>query len=147
TFLYSKENERPVKRDSEKPTQKDLLPSDGMTELRHADLSPLELNSEWTGYKDTIKTELGKKASLEFEDCVLSAFKFNALKGGTVKLTFNVRVKPTPEQSGALHYIVREPCRISLTPPAAGPVQADIEGGEKKAAGDTLDQQNAKADK
>ena len=136
-FLYSKANERKVKRDKDKPEQTELMPSDGLTALSHPHLEALRLAEKFPGYTLAIETELGLTAPLEFKEVTLSAFVFNAMEGGTVRLTFNARVKPSPEQSGALHFLSKEQGRITLTPPGAAPVQADIEGG------DTLDQQDA----
>lgn len=127
TFLYSKENERRVTRDKDEPDQPDLIPTDGLTALAHPHLEPLKLSEKFPGYKLSIATELGLSAPLNFEDVVLSAFVFNALEGGTVKLTFNARVKPSPQQSGDLHFICKEHGRITLTPPRAEPHQVDVE--------------------
>lgn len=125
TFLYSKENERRVARDKDEPEQPDLIPTDGLTALTHPHLEPLRLTEKFPGYTMSIATELGLSAPLGFLDVMLSAFVFNALEGGTVKLTFNARVRPSPEQSGALHFLCKEQGRITLTPPGASP-QGDI---------------------
>lgn len=138
-FLYSKANARPVTRDKDEPEQPDLMPQpeDGLTALAHPMLEPLRLRDKFPGYRMAIDTDLGLSDSLEFDDVTLSAFVFKALDGGSLELTFNARVFPTPEMSGQLHFLSREEGRISLRPPAPAPQQVDIEDG------DTLDQQDA----
>jgi hypothetical protein len=103
------------------------LPSDGLVHLKHPKLAPLHLEEKFTGYSMVLESELGFAEPQVFKDVTLSGFQFHAMDGGTVKIVFTARCKPSPEQSGHLHYLVKEEGRITLTPPAAGPHQADID--------------------
>lgn len=130
TFLYSKANERPVTRDRDEPEQAELMPSDGLTALAHPQLEPLRLKEKFPGYSMRVETDLGLTDAMEFDEVTLSDFVFRPLDGGSLELTFNARVLPSPDESGALHFLSRQEGRITLQPPTAAPYQADIEDDE-----------------
>lgn len=112
---------------------------DNLTSLQHPNLAPLELDEDFPGYTLSIGSGLGITEPLVLKDVKLSAFKFRSLDGGTVVVSFNARAKPSPDQSGLLHYLVKQEIEITLTPPSASPQQQLPTGG----TGDTLDAQDA----
>lgn len=111
---------------------------DNLTSLQHPNLAPLELDESFPGYTLNISSGLGIAEPLVLKDVKLSAFRLRALDGGTVVVSFNARAKPSPDQSGLLHYLVKQDIEITLTPPTS-PQQQLPAGGE----GDTLSQQDA----
>jgi len=130
TFLYSRANARRVTRDKDAPDQHELVPApdDGLTELKHQNLKPLELSEKFTGYGMTVSSELELSEPLDFDDVTLTGFVFKAMPGGSLQITFRARVTElSPEDSGDLHFLSRKDVLLTLVPPAAAPRQVDIE--------------------
>lgn len=111
-------------RKAETGEQPGLL-ENGLTALEHPHLEPLHLDEKFPGYTLQIGSGAGIRKPMQFEEVTLSAFVFKALEGGTVDVTFNARVKVSPEESGKLHFQVKETVEISLIPPKAS-AQTDL---------------------
>lgn len=125
---------------------------DSLTELAMPNLAALRLNEKFPGYTLQIDTGLELSEPTILEGVELSAFAFEPLKGGSVKLSFNAACHPDDEkQFGTLCQLIQNKAEITLTPPAPDMQQSLFDGSandpddddddEENAVGDTLDAQ------
>lgn len=91
------------------------LGGDGLTELKMPHLAPLRWDDKFPGYELTIHFDLSDP--LAFDDVELTGFSFEALQGGSVKITFTAKMNVDKAQSGELSDLQMEDVEITLTPP------------------------------
>lgn len=112
----------------EEPRQSDLLPddSDGLTALRNPHLEPLHANEKFPGYSAEFQSGLAVNDPIKLKEIVLSSFTIEAMDGGTVELTFNMRFPVDGQYSGKLCQLIQDSVELTLTPPSADDAQQDL---------------------
>lgn len=94
------------------------LGDDGLTELKMPHLAPQKWDDSFPGYTLAIDPD-GLSDPLEFDDVELTGFTFEALQGGSVKVTFTAKLHPDKEQAGELCALSQEEIEITLTAPTS----------------------------
>lgn len=90
------------------------LDDDHLTVIRYPQLAPLKWDASVVGGKFTVH---GAKKSddLEFE-CSVKEATLSCKEGGTVELTFQAAILPTPEDSGKLAALLGKDVKVSVLP-------------------------------
>lgn len=96
-----------------------LQPGDTLTSLAQPKLRPLVLDEDFPGYVLRIHTGMELTEPLVLGDAELSNFKFKAIEGGAVAITFSVTVHPDERAGGLLCQMIQDAVEISLEPPKA----------------------------
>jgi hypothetical protein len=91
---------------------------DNLTALRVPKLAPFKWAEDFPGYKLEIESGLAIDEVLKLSDVELSNFTFEALDGGSVKLTFRASFHQDGRTSGKLCQLIQETVTISLMPPS-----------------------------
>lgn len=111
-------------REGAQPGETADLDDDHLTVLRFPPLAPLKWDVAVVGGKFTLHG--AKKADdLEFE-CHVKEATLSCKEGGTVELTFQAAVSPTPDESGQLAALLGKDVKVSVMPveqPAQPPLE------------------------
>jgi hypothetical protein len=99
--------------------QQPLLEGDKLTALSKPNLKPLSLDEDFPGYTLTIGSGLDSIEPLVLTDVELSSFKFEAIEGGSVSITFNATVHGDADDFGAICQQIQNLVDITLDPPKA----------------------------
>ncbi len=91
---------------------------DELTQRRNPKLSPFKLDEDFPGYAVEIVSGLALDETLKLGDVELSKFTFEALDGGSVRITFSASFHPDGRTSGKLCQLIQESVEMSLTPPS-----------------------------
>lgn len=119
-FLY-----RPANESGDQPQLELADGGEQLTGIRMPHLSPLVLDEKWPGYTVRISASLGKAKPIVLEGAELSRFRFEAIEGGSVKITFAVAGHPTGPEIGKLSDLsVDGEIELTLEPPKADAQQA-----------------------
>lgn len=100
--------------------------SDSLTALRLPKLSPFKWAEDFPGYKMEIESGLSLDEVLKLSDVELSNFTFEALDGGSVKITFRASFHQDGRTSGKLCQLIQDTVEVNLIPPAAEEQQHDL---------------------
>lgn len=99
------------------PGEQDELPlgdGDGRVALAVPRLKGLSWDEDFPGYSLTIHNDFIDSLVLTVELC---KFRFDAIEGGSVQLTFSARCEPDAAEAGALCQLIQEEVEITLAPP------------------------------
>lgn len=93
---------------------------DTFTHVRKSSLSAPKSEREFPGYTVKIGSPGGFAEPVELFGCELSAFQFDGLEGGAVKIVFRAACTPTDEEVGRLRgLLVDGDVMLTLIPPQA----------------------------
>ena len=104
--------------------QQPLLEGDTLTALAKPNLRPLSLDEDFPGYTLEISVGLELSKPLRLTDVELSGWKFEAIEGGSVGITFSATVHGDADDFGAICQQIQNTVEISLEPPKASSQQA-----------------------
>lgn len=99
--------------------QQSLLEGDNLTGLRVPRIKALTWDEDFPGY--SLQTDVGD-IDLTVD---LSKFRFEAVEGGAVRLTFNATTHPDGADVASLYELIQETVGLTLTPPEASSDLAD----------------------
>ncbi|MGH8158409.1 MAG: hypothetical protein ACREPQ_09825 [Rhodanobacter sp.] len=91
---------------------------DDLTARRVPKLSPFKWDEDFPGYKIELDSGLAVDETLKLSDVELSGFTFEAMDGGSVKITFRASFHPDGRTSGKLCQLIQETVELSLIAPA-----------------------------
>lgn len=118
-----------------------------LTEIAEPKLESLKLREKFPGYQLVIETGLESSEPTVLDDVELSAFTFEPIKGGAVKVSLQANCHPSnDEEFGVLCKLIQNKVDVTLVAPGDAPQGSLALDGEGEAAangGDTLDQQEA----
>ena len=100
-------------------------------------LKPLSLEEDFPGYTLRIESGLDMSDPLTLNDVELSGFKFEAIEGGSVGITFSATVHGDADDFGAICQQIQNVVDVSLEPPRAESqrqAQRDIEDEAEETA-------------
>jgi hypothetical protein len=116
------------------PGEQSELPleaSDGLTARKMPQLAPLVWDEKFPGYRIEIESGLAVDETLKIADVEIKGFEFEALDGGSVRVTFSAAFHPDGRLSGKLCQLIQDTVELTLTPPSA---EADPQQQELAAA-------------
>lgn len=99
--------------------QQPLLEGDKLTALAKPNLKPLTLDEDFPGYTLTIGSGMESIEPMRLTDVELSSFRFEAIEGGSVSITFNATVHGDADDFGEICQQIQNLVDISLEPPKA----------------------------
>jgi hypothetical protein len=91
--------------------------TDGLTARRLPHVKPLVLDQKFPGYKLTMPSTIKQHDVIEIEKAELSKLVFEALEGGSVRISFSLSFKVGWQNSGKLNHLIQETADMTLTPP------------------------------
>lgn len=101
--------------------QQSLLGGGGaLVAVRFPRLGQLSWDEEFPGYEIELERGLGLSYPLHIVDVTLKKFRFEAIEGGVVKITFNAVFHPDAEEAGAICKLIQEDVELTLIPPTRG---------------------------
>lgn len=109
----------------DKQTSMDLG-GDKRTKVRYPKIKPVTLDDEFPGYTVILSAGLETGQSLTFKDAKLKAFKFKAIDGGAVEVTFSAAVYPDEHQAGVLFGWQKKTLVLTLERPKAASEQKTL---------------------
>jgi hypothetical protein len=92
---------------------------DGLTARRLPHIKPLVLDAKFPGYKLAVESGIKAKDLIEQEKVEVSKIVFEALEGGSVRISFNLSFQVGWMNSGKLNHLIQETVDLTLTPPTA----------------------------
>lgn len=102
--------------------------TDGLVMRRVPSLAPLNWNEDYPGYDLRIVEGMGLIEPIEISDVELTRFVFEALDGGSVRVTFRASCYPGAKEIGRLCALIQEDAELTLTPPdGVAPVQRELD--------------------
>lgn len=104
--LFAKEGAQP----GETPD----MDEDHLTVLRFPQLAPLKWEAAVVGGKLTIHG--AKKADDQDFECHVKSASLSCKEGGTVEISFQAAILPTPEENGDLSAMLGKDVRVSVVP-------------------------------
>lgn len=100
-----------------KGEQPDMLDKDQLTAVQFPRMGELSWDEEFPGYDLEIASGMGLSEPLFLSDVTLKKFRFEAIEGGSVNVTFNVICHPDKAEAGELCALIQSDAEITLTPP------------------------------
>jgi hypothetical protein len=91
--------------------------TDGLTARRLPHVKPLVLDQKFPGYKLAMPSTIKQHDVIEVEKVELSKLVFEALEGGSVRISFSLSFKVGWMNSGKLNHLIQETADMTLTPP------------------------------
>lgn len=107
--------------------------TDGLTARRLPHVKPLVLDQKFPGYKLSLPSTIKQHDLIDVEKVDVSKIVFEALEGGSVRISFSLSFKVGWQNSGKLSFLIQETVDMTLTPPSAED-QADPQMDFTKAA-------------
>ena len=101
---------------------------DNLTLLRYPKMPAFRYGEEMVGRDVTIGYGIADDGAIHFEDCTADKFAFELKQGGSITVTFRVKVKPSAEQVAKLFDL--KGGEVDLTISAGVTRQTDIEDGD-----------------
>ncbi|MGL4575199.1 MAG: hypothetical protein ACRCV9_10465, partial [Burkholderiaceae bacterium] len=102
------------------------LGGDKRTKVRYPKIKPVTMDDEFPGYTVMLSAGLDTGQSLTFKDAKLKAFKFKAIDGGAVEVTFSAAVYPDEHQAGVLFGWQKKTLVLTLKRPKAASEQKTL---------------------
>lgn len=99
------------------------LGGDKRTKVRYPKIKPVTMDDEFPGYTVMLSAGLETGQGLTFKDAKLKAFKFKAIDGGAVEVTFSAAVYPDEHQAGVLFGWQKKTLVLTLQRPKAASEQ------------------------
>ena len=91
--------------------------TDGLVARRLPHVKPLVLDQKFPGYKLAMPSTIKQHDVIEAEKVELSKLVFEALEGGSVRISFSLSFKVGWQNSGKLNHLIQETADMTLTPP------------------------------
>lgn len=124
-LLYRKPDADEAPPQSEIP----LEVTDGLTARRLPHVKPQVWDEDWPGYSASFSSGIKLKDEITLGKLKLSKLVFEALDGGSVRISFTLTI-PAPLEwmvSGKLDRLIQETVEMTLTPPGENePAQSEI---------------------
>ena len=99
------------------------LGGDKRTKVRYPKVKPVTLDDEFPGYTVILSPGLDAGEALTFKGAKLKAFRFKAIDGGAVEVTFSAAVYPDEHQAGVLFGWQKKTLVLTLERPKAASEQ------------------------
>ena len=106
---------------SETPPQGEmpLEVTDGLTSRRLPHIKPLAMDQKFPGYKLRVPSGIAVDDIIEAEKVELSKLVFEALEGGSVRITYNLSFQVGWMNSGKFNHMIGDTADLTLIPPTA----------------------------
>jgi hypothetical protein len=115
---FDKDLRKALYRKAGKGEQPDLIAGvDGLVAVKFPRIGALSWEEEFPGYEIELNGGLGLDEPLILVDVTLRKFKFAALEGGSVSVSFSAVCHPEPAEAGQLCALIQEDVELTLTPP------------------------------
>lgn len=98
-------------------TELPLENTDGLTARKLPQLQPLVWDEDFPGYRMEFNSGLALDENIVISDVEISKFRFEALDGGSVRITFRASFHPDGRISGKLCQLIDDQIDLTLTPP------------------------------
>lgn len=95
------------------------LGGDKRTKVRYPKIKPVTLDDEFPGYTVLLSPGLDAGETLTFKGAKLKQFRFRAIDGGAVEVTFSAAVYPDEHQAGVLFGWQKKTLVLTLERPKA----------------------------
>ncbi len=102
------------------------LGGDKRSKVRYPKIKPVTLNDEFPGYAVILSPGLDAGESLTFKQAKLKQFRFKAIDGGAVEVTFSAAVYPDEHQAGVLFGWQKKTLVLTLQRPKAASEQKTL---------------------
>jgi len=117
---FDKDLRKALYRKAAKGEQPDLIEgADGLVAVKFPRIGALSWEEEFPGYEIELDGGLGLADPLILVDVTLRKFKFAAIEGGSVSMSFSAVCHPEPSEAGQLCALIQEQAELTLTPPSA----------------------------
>ena len=102
------------------------LGSDKRTKVRYPKIKPVTFDDEFPGYTVVLSPGLDIGEPLTFKGAKLKNFRFRAIDGGAVEVTFSAAVYPDEHQAGVLFGWQKKTLVLTLERPKAASEQKTL---------------------